>query len=151
MRSFVDTNVLVYADDDAAVEKQARARALIHELFASGNGVLSLQVLREYFVVVTRKLGMSADAARRKVEIYSRFDLAGSDVVDLLAAIDLHRLHGLPLWDALVVQSALAARCGVLYSEDLQDGRQFGGLRVENPFTSPAAPPARPVSRKRKG
>jgi predicted nucleic acid-binding protein len=149
VRSFVDTNVLVYADDDASVAKQARARELIRELFASGNGVLSLQVLREYFVVATRKLDIPAEAARRKVEIYSRFDVAGSDAADLLAAIDLHRLHGLSLWDALVIQSALAARCGVLYSEDLQHGRQFGGLRVENPFAAQPARgrPARPRSR----
>jgi len=150
VRSFVDTNVLVYADDDAAVEKQARARELIQELFESGNGVLSLQVLREYFVTATGKLGIAAEAARRKVEIYSRFDIAGSDVADLLAAIDLYRLHGLSLWDALVVQSALAARCSVLYSEDLQHGRQFGALRVENPFAESPPPHQRSGARKRK-
>jgi predicted nucleic acid-binding protein len=150
VRSFVDTNVLVYADDDSAVDKQARARELLRELFENGNGVLSLQVLREYFVVATRKLGMDAEAARRKVEIYSRFDMAGSDIVDLLAAIDLHRLHGMSLWDSLVVQSALATRCGVLYSEDLQHGRQFGGLRIENPFVDSPAPRSGRALSKRK-
>ena len=147
MRSFVDTNVLVYADDDAAPEKQGRARALLSDLFASGNGVLSLQVLREYFVVATGKLGVDAEAARRRVEIYSRFDVVASDLEDLLAAIDLHRLHRLSLWDALVVQSALAGRCGVLFSEDLQHGRQFGSLRIENPFA--ASPAERPRSTRR--
>jgi predicted nucleic acid-binding protein len=149
VRFFVDTNVLVYADDDAAAAKQARARELIRELFESGNGVLSLQVLREYFVVATGKLGIGAEEARRKVELYSRFDIASSDLSDFLAAIDLHRLHGLPLWDALVVQSALVTRCGVLYSEDFQDGRQFGGLRVKNPFTASPAPTAPVAPRKR--
>lgn len=148
MRSFVDTNVLVYAEDEDAPVKQKRARALIESLFVSGNGVLSLQVLREYFVVATGKLGLDAEDARQKVEIYSRFDLVGSDVDDLLAAIDLHRLHGLALWDALIVQGALAARCGVLYSEDLQHGRRFGALAIENPFAE-STPPARPTRRRR--
>lgn len=147
MRSFVDTNVFVYADDDDSPAKQKIARALIASLFESGNGVISLQVLREYFVVATSKLGKDAADVRRKVEIYSRFDLVAGDVDDLLAAIDLHRLHGLALWDALIVQSALAARCGILYSEDLQHGRKFGALRVENPFTA-SAPPPRPTRRR---
>lgn len=150
MRCFVDTNVLVYADDDAAPEKQARARALLSDLFVSGNGVLSLQVLREYFVVATRKLGIDAEAARRRVEIYSRLDVVASDLDDLLAAIDLHRLHGLSLWDALVVQSALAGRCGVLFSEDLQHSRRFGSLRIEDPFANPPAEPPSSARRSRR-
>jgi predicted nucleic acid-binding protein len=150
VRSFVDTNVLVYADDGAAPAKQARARALIGDLFAAGSGVLSLQVLREYFVVATGKLGIGAEEARRKVEIYSHFDVVTSDVDDLLAAIDLHRLHGLTLWDALIVQSALAARCGLLYSEDLQHGRRFGSVRIENPFAESLPPGQRSIGRSRK-
>ena len=150
MRCFVDTNVLVYADDDVEPEKQARARALLSDLFASGKGVLSLQVLREYFVVATRKLGIDAEAARRRVEIYSRLDVVASDLDDLLAAIDLHRLHGLSVWDALVVQSALAGRCGVLFSEDLQHGRRFGSLRIENPFEKPPTERASSARRSRK-
>lgn len=148
MRSFVDSNVLVYADDDDSPAKQRQAQALLESLFASANGVVSLQVLREYFVVATGKLGIDAEAARRRVEIYARFDLVASDVDELLAAIDLHRLHSLSLWDALIVQSALAARCAVLYSEDLQHGRRFGALRVENPFGDSEPPRSSPRRRK---
>jgi predicted nucleic acid-binding protein len=149
VRSFVDSNVLVYADDDDEPAKQGVARALIEGLFVAGDGVVSLQVLREYFVVATGKLGIAAEAARRRVEIYSGFDLVTSGLDELLSAIDLHRLHGLSLWDALIVRAALAGRCSILYSEDLQHGHRYGPLRIENPFLGLAAPSVRTRRRKR--
>jgi predicted nucleic acid-binding protein len=133
-RCFVDTNVLVYADDRSAGPKRERARQLIREALASGEGALSLQVLQEYFAVATRKLGISAVAARRRVGLFSNLDVVILGVEDLLAAIDLHRLHAFSIWDALVVRAALNARCRVLYSEDLQDGRRIDGLEIVNPF-----------------
>lgn len=95
---------------------------------------MSTQVLQEYFVAVTRKLGVSADLARRKTEIFARLHIVTPGVDDILGAIDLHRLHGLSFWDALVVRAALASRCVRLLSEDLQPGRRFDGLEVVNPF-----------------
>lgn len=133
-RSFFDTNVLVYADDQAEPSKQRRALDLIAEHRRAGSGVLSLQVLQEYFVTVTRKLGVDAAIARRKVELLAEFDVAAPQLADILAAIDLHRLHGLPFWDALIVQSAKQAGCAVLYSEDMQHTRELNGLRIVNPF-----------------
>ena len=133
-RSFFDTNVLVYADDKAAPAKQRRALDLIAEHRRAGTGVVSLQVLQEYFVTVTRKLHVDAGIARRKVELLAEFDVAAPEVADILAAIDLHRLHGFSFWDALVLQSAKQAGCSVLFSEDLQDARELGGLLVVNPF-----------------
>jgi predicted nucleic acid-binding protein len=129
-RSFFDTNVLVYADDKAAPAKQRRALEVVAEHRRAGTGVVSLQVLQEYFVTVTRKLGVEARIARRKVE----FDVAAPDVTDILAAIDLHRLHGFSFWDALVLRAAKQAGCGVLLSEDFQESREFDGVRVVNPF-----------------
>ena len=133
-RSFVDTNLLVYADDRRHAAKQQTARALIADLFASASGVLSLQVLQEYFAAARGKLGIEAAEARRKVELYSHFEVVVPTLDDLLAAIDLHRLRGFSLWDALIVRAALKARCQVLYTEDLQHGQRVDGLRVVNPF-----------------
>ena len=135
-RSFFDTNVLVYADDKAAPVKQRRALDLIAEHRRAGTGVVSLQVLHEYFVTVTRKLHVDARIARRKVELLAEFDVAAPEVADILAAIDLHRLHGFSFWDALVLRSAKQAGCRVLFSEDLQDGRELDGVLVVNPFRS---------------
>ena len=133
-RSFFDTNILVYADDKRARAKQSRAIDLVAEHRQHGTGVVSLQVLQEYFVTVTRKLNVDLPLARRKVEILSEFDVVAPEVGDILAAIDLHRLHGFSFWDALIVRSAQQAGCSVLLSEDFHDGREIDGIQVVNPF-----------------
>ena len=134
MRSFFDTNVLIYADDKAAVAKQRQALELLAEHRRARTGVVSMQVLQEYFVTVTRKLRVEPAIARRKVELLAEFDVAAPEVSDILAAIDLHRLHGFSFWDALVVRAAKQAGCGVLYSEDMQGAREIEGVRIVNPF-----------------
>jgi predicted nucleic acid-binding protein len=133
-RSFFDTNILIYADDKAAPAKQRRAIDLMAEHRRARTGVVSLQVLQEYFVTVTRKLCVDAAIARRKVELLAEFDVATPDVSDILAAIDLHRLHSLSFWDALVLRAAKQSGCTVLFSEDMQNTREFEGVRIENPF-----------------
>ncbi|NOZ96082.1 MAG: PIN domain-containing protein [Acidobacteria bacterium] len=138
---FVDTNVLVYADDRSSGPKQALAQDLIRSAFRSAFGTVSTQVLAELFAVATRKLGLPAKSVRRRVEIYSSLRVHRLAPDDLLAAIDLHRLHELSIWDALIVRSALVTGCRVLYTEDLQHGQTFDGLRIVNPFTEPTARP----------
>jgi predicted nucleic acid-binding protein len=133
-RSFFDTNVLVYADDRAAPAKQRRAVELVAEHRRAGTGVVSLQVLQEYFVTVTRKLGVDPQVARRKIELLAEFDVAAPGVPDVLAAVDLHRLHGFSFWDALILRTAHQAGCKVLFSEDMQEEREVDGVRVVNPF-----------------
>ena len=133
-RSFFDTNVLVYADDKAAPAKQRRALDLIAEHRRARTGVVSLQVLQEYFVTVTRKLHLDPGIARRKVELIAEFDVASPEVADILAAIDLHRLHGVSFWDALVLRAAKQGGCSILLSEDMQGNREIDGLQIVNPF-----------------
>jgi predicted nucleic acid-binding protein len=133
-RSFFDTNILVCADDKAAPAKQRRAIELVALHRRAGTGVLSLQVLQEYFVTVTRKLRVDAQIARRKLELLAEFDVVAPDLDDILAAIDLHRLLGFSLWDALVLRTAKEAACTVLLSEDLQPGRTIDGVQIANPF-----------------
>ena len=133
-RSFFDTHVLIYADDKADPAKQQRALDLVVEHRRGRTGVVSLQVLQEYFVTVTRKLQVDARVARRKVELLAEFDVATPDVADILAAIDLHRLHGFSFWDALVLRAAKQTGCSVLFSEDMQDTREIDGIRILNPF-----------------
>jgi predicted nucleic acid-binding protein len=137
---FVDTNVLVYADDARDAAKQAKARELLRGVVRERSGKLSLQVLQEFFAAATQKLGLTAVDARRRVEVFSQMDVVRLDVDDVLAAIDLHRLHELSIWDALVVRAALLSGCRTLYTEDLQDGRRFESLQVVNPFREGDAP-----------
>ena len=134
VRSFFDTNIVVYADDDDTPAKQRRARDLVYEHWRGGSGVVSLQVLQEYFVTVTRKLKLDARKARRKVELLSEFDVVAPEVADILAAIDLHRLHGFSFWDALILRAAKQSGCRVLFSEDFQPSREVDGVQIVNPF-----------------
>jgi predicted nucleic acid-binding protein len=134
VRSFFDTNVLVYADDDDAPDKQQRARDLFREHRREGTGVVSLQVLQEYFVTVTKKLKVDPRRVRREVELLAEFDVVSPRVEDILAAVDLHRLHGFSFWDGLILRAAQQAGCRVLLSEDFQHGREIDGIQISNPF-----------------
>jgi predicted nucleic acid-binding protein len=133
-RSFLDTNILVYTDDAGDARKRAIALDLIERVRRERAGVVSVQVLQEYFVASTRKLSVDAELARRKVELFARMDVVQPGLEQILAAIDLVRLDQISFWDALVVRSAIDGRCRVLYSEDMQAGRRFGGVRILNPF-----------------
>jgi predicted nucleic acid-binding protein len=135
-RVFIDTNLLVYADDLDAGEKTVRARQLVGEALRAQTGVLSTQVLQEFFVVTTRKLGVAPEIARRKVELLATMDVVSVQIPHILHAIDLHRLHSLSFWDALILACAAAAGCPRLWSEDLQHGAVISGVRIENPFAA---------------
>jgi predicted nucleic acid-binding protein len=133
-RSFLDTNVLVYTDDHDSPDKRRRALDVYADCRRSRSGVVSTQVLQEYFATATRKLGVDAALARRKTEVFGRLHLVTLRLEDVLGAIDLLRLHQISFWDALVVRAAVAGGCSKLLSEDLQAGRRFDGVEVVNPF-----------------
>ena len=135
-RSFLDANVLVYSDDRSAPEKSRRASLLIAEHMRAGTGVVSTQVLAEYFVNVTRKFKVALDpaAARRKVELLCTLAVVTPHKEDLLAAIDLNQKAGISLWDALVICAAHQADCRYLLTEDLQHGQVIDGVQIVNPF-----------------
>ena len=134
LRTFLDTNILVYADDAACPGKQCKAIELITGHRSLRTGVLSLQVLQEYFVTVTRKLKLDSAIARDQVEYFAGFELAIPAVNDILAAIDLHRLHCFSYWDALVLRMAKQSGCRRILSENMQHGRIVNGVEIVNPF-----------------
>ena len=134
--TFVDTNVLVYAHDRSETRKQPIAQALLDVLWQTRSGVLSTQVLQEFYVVATRKFDppMRRAAAREIVALYGEWPIVQLDVALILAASKLEERHAFSFWDALVVEAA--RRCGAtrLVTEDLQAGRRIGGVMIENPF-----------------
>lgn len=132
--SFLDSNVLIYTDDHDAPDKQAVALALVEAGQADQKTFVSTQVLEEYFAGSTKKLGVPAEIARGKVELFGRLNLVLITLDDILGGIDLHRLHRISFWDGLLVQSARRAGCTTLLTEDLQNGRRFDGVVVRNPF-----------------
>jgi len=134
VRSFLDSNILVYTDDQRAPDKRSIATDLVRAGVRSRKAVLSNQVLSEYFVSATRKLGVTAEVARRKIVLLSRLNTVMLEVADVLSAIDLHRLHQIAYWDALILRAAARAGCKRVYSEDLQDRQVFGDVEIVNPF-----------------
>lgn len=133
---FVDTNVLVYAHDVEAGQKRAMAAEWLDRLWVDRNGVASLQVLQELYVTVTQKLStpLAVRQAAHLLAQYSQWEVALLKPHDLLAAIEWQRRHGLPFWDALIVQAGSIAGCRLLLSEDFTDGQRFGRLQIRNPF-----------------
>jgi len=134
--SFVDANVLVYAEDRDAKTKHGLARDLIVQLWDNREGVLSVQVLQEFYVNVTRKLKKPVPSAKALgiIEEYLTWTVVENTGRLLTEAIALQQRARLSFWDALVVQAAVEAGCDRLYSEDLNAGQKFGSVTVVNPF-----------------
>lgn len=131
---FVDTNVLVYAHDGSAGRKHSASVDLLTRLFDEQTGALSVQVLAEFYVIATRKLGIHADEAEQIIGDLRSWTIHRLGHSDLIQASRLHRRHKLSWWDALVVQSALELGCRVLWTEDLNHGQQIGDVTIQNPF-----------------
>jgi predicted nucleic acid-binding protein len=133
---FVDTNVLLYAHDLSAGAKRETAVALIGRLIDEQSGLLSTQVLMEFFVSATRKLPprLDAAAAAEIVEDFGTWPVFTPGVSDILAATKLGRRFGIHFWDALIVQGAVSLGADVIWSEDLNPGQKYAGVPVRNPF-----------------
>lgn len=133
---FVDTNVLVYAHDATAGRKRDRAREVIIELWNHETGVISTQVLQELFVSLTQKipLPIAGRKARTILEDLCAWDVVVNDEQSVLAAIDLKAKWQLSFWDSLILEAARRSGATILYSEDLSNGQQVGGVTIVNPF-----------------
>ena len=134
VRSFIDTNVLLYADSADAADKQARATTLIADHLRSREGVISTQVLHEFVNAAIRKLALPLEIVRARVRLYMRFETVNALPAAVLEAIDLHALHQISYWDALILQAARQSGCAQLLTEDLQADAVIGGVRIVNPF-----------------
>jgi predicted nucleic acid-binding protein len=135
-KAFVDTNVLVYAHDASAVEKHEIAKSLIDELWIEKTGVLSTQVLQEFYVTVRRKVRkpVNISTAKRWISDYLNWTIIENDGITLLRAMDVEQRYQISFWDAMIIQAATQADVTLLYSEDLNHGQLYGKVRVENPF-----------------
>jgi predicted nucleic acid-binding protein len=131
---FVDTNILVYAHDIGAGGKFHTAFDLLDRVSLERVGVLSTQVLAEFYSTVTRKLRMPAEEAEGILLNLAHWPIHRPDHADLMHASQLHRRYGISWWDSLLVNSAIEFGCTTLWTEDLQNGQQFGSLTVRNPF-----------------
>ena len=135
-RRFIDTNVAVYAYDSSAGAKQVTAQDVLREAVAGGEGVISVQVLGEFFhATVTRKRLLTSVKARIAIAALRHLEVVTVDETMVEAALDLHDRFQLRYWDALVVATAKLSGCVCPLSEDLSIGQDYDGVTVVNPFT----------------
>jgi predicted nucleic acid-binding protein len=133
-RSFLDTNVLIYSVDGADTAKQEIALGLIAQHAKERTGVISTQVLQEFYSAATRKLGIAPLQARQHLRDFRVFDIVQVTPGTIEEGVDCSILNTISFWDGLIVASASAAKCVELISEDLADGQVIEGLVVRNPF-----------------
>jgi predicted nucleic acid-binding protein len=133
--TFIDTNVLTYAHDSDAKGKHAAAKSILHELWSDRNGVLSPQVLQEFYANVTKKIPhpLSKESARFVVSAYAIWCIDTTSV-EILNAFRIEDESRIGLRDALIVASALKGGAGRILSEDMKAGQTIAGMRIENPF-----------------
>jgi predicted nucleic acid-binding protein len=134
---FLDTNIIVYAHDRSSGDKHAVAREIMDYLWESRKGVISVQVLQEFFVCVTKKISkpLLIKNARAILEYLSTWDIVVNDKYITLKAIDLQEKYRFSFWDSLIIQAAIQSRASILLSEDLPDGQVIKDLKILNPFT----------------
>jgi len=135
-KCFVDTNILVYAHDRTAGEKHSRSREVLRQLWESGQGVLSTQVLQEFCINVRRKVAnpLPLEEVSELVREYSTWNVVTNTPESILRALEIERRYRTSFWDALIVQAALDAGASILYSEDLAGGQHYGAIQVVNPL-----------------
>ncbi len=135
-KTFVDTNVLIYAHDIDAGRKHDIAKIVLRDLWADRTGILSTQVLQEFYVNVTRKIRtpLPKPAARSVVSTYAAWCVEGITTADVTAAFQIEDDATINFWDALIL--AVAARSGAtrVLSEDLNPGQAIAGVVIQNPF-----------------
>lgn len=134
-KTFVDTNVLIYAHDVDAKAKHEAAKEILHELWSERTGVLSTQVLQEFYVNVTRKIPrpISKESARLFVSTYMIWCLEMT-TAEISTAFRIEDESHIGFWDALIIASAIKSGAVRILSEDLNAGQMICGVRVENPF-----------------
>ncbi|MFN2496449.1 MAG: PIN domain-containing protein [Pseudonocardiaceae bacterium] len=142
-RSFVDTNVFVYAADESPEEQNKHKVASALLATDPDALVISTQVLQEFYVTVTRKLRipLPEERAASAVRGIAKLEVVQVDVPLVLAAVDTSRVVKISLWDALVIEAARQAGCQRILTEDLSHGQVIRGVAVENPFLANHPPP----------
>lgn len=138
-KCFVDTNILVYAHDRSAGVKRQRAQMLLEQLWDSGRGVLSTQVLQELCINLRRKVRdpLPMEEVRLLIRDYATWEVITNTPESVLQALDIEVRCMTSFWDALILQAAESAGASILYSEDLATGQRYGSIQIVNPLIGP--------------
>ncbi len=133
-KTFLDTNVVVYANDTRDERKQAIALDRVTGAMRGGYGVISTQVLGEYAVVATSKLGQDREVVMKQLSLLESLEVVQITPEIVKRSLEIQARYAIAFWDAQILATAEQARCELLLSEDLNAGQLYGTVRVENPF-----------------
>ena len=131
---FFDTNILVYSGDPSDLHKQKIAQQVTEKSFQENSGFVSTQVLQEYCSIEIKKLRRDPLIIKRSLSAWQRLEVINITPMIIDDALEIHLIYQFSFWDSLVISSALAARCGILMTEDMHHGQTIQGLTIVNPF-----------------
>jgi len=139
-KAFVDTNILVYAHDRVSGNKNNRAKALIENLWSTGCGVISTQVLQEACINLRRKSAnpLTVKETQSLIEDYMKWEIVVNTPTSVIEALANETRYQISFWDALILHAAESAGAAILHSEDFSNGQIYGSVRVVNPLTDSA-------------
>jgi predicted nucleic acid-binding protein len=131
---FIDTNILVYSIDQNNSEKKEKARKTLKKIVESHQPVISTQVIKEFYVVATRKLNADSLTVKNIVHNFHNMEIVNNDLELVEQAIDISLISRLSFWDSLIIAAAEKASCEFIFSEDLNNGQTYRGVMVINPL-----------------
>jgi len=131
---FIDTNILVYSLDNHDPEKMKKTRSILSMIIEKQSGVLSTQVMQEFYVIATKKLNGDPIIIKGLMNHLSKFEIVTITPELIFAAIDFSILNRISFWDALIIAAAASANCKEIWTEDLNHGQVIQGVRINNPF-----------------
>ena len=134
-KTFLDTNIFIYSMDKSQPEKQKKCRNLLKSAAEGVFGVISTQVMQEFYTAATTKLGADPLIVKDILRSLERFEIVIITPDIIKDAVDCSIINRLSFWDSLIVTAAGAAKCSILWTEDLNDGQIIRGVRVKNPLT----------------
>ncbi len=134
-KTFIDTNILIYAMDNKNKEKKNKAREILKGLQEEKNGVISTQIIQEFYVVATKKLSIQPLLVKSIIHSLNNFEVVTVNHPLIEEAIDCSILNEVSFWDGLVIVSAELSKCAYLLSEDLNHGQIIRNVKIANPFS----------------
>ena len=134
MKTFIDTNIIVYANDKRDAAKQNKAIQILRNLMHQRNGAISTQVLQEYAFAAIRKLNQSHNVVLRQIKLLEAFEVINQTPEQIRRALEITHSYQISFWDACIISNAEHADCTVIYSEDLNTGQFYSGIQIVNPF-----------------
>ena len=132
---FIDTNVLIYSQNNNEAEKQSACRKVISNIADSNLLVISTQVMQEYYNVATLKMGIEKLLAKKTVKMFDVYEIVTIQPSIIFKAMDIHVLNQLSFWDSLIISAAKSANCTMVLTEDMNDGQVIEGVKIQNPFS----------------